>query len=153
MSKKYNYLIVGAGLYGATFAYEAKKRGLNCLILDKRDHIGGNVFTKKVEDINIHWYGAHIFHTSNKEVWDFVNSIVPFNRFTNSPLATIGGKLYNLPFNMNTFHQLWGVKTPDEAKNIIEQQTKIHFSENPSNLEEQALNLVGQDIYEKLIKG
>lgn len=152
-NKEYHFLIVGAGLYGAVFAHEMKKRGFKCLIIDKRDHIGGNVYTKKMEDIDVHWYGAHIFHTSNKNIWDYVNSFVPFNRFTNAPMAFYDGKMYNLPFNMNTFYQLWGAKTPEEAKEMIKKQTAENYKEAPENLEEQALNLVGKDIYEKLIKG
>lgn len=152
--KEYDYLIIGAGLYGSVFAHEAKKRGKKCLIIDKRNHIGGNVYTEKIEGINVHKYGAHIFHTSNKKIWDYVNSFVEFNRFTNSPVASYEGKLYNLPFNMNTFYQLWGVKTPEEAKVKIEEQKKeyAHITD-PKNLEEQALVLGGRDIYEKLIKG
>ena len=153
----YDYLIVGSGLYGATFAHFANKRGLKCLIIDKRSHLGGNIYCENIEGINVHKYGAHIFHTNNKEVWDFVNSIVEFNRYTNCPVANYQGKLYNLPFNMNTFYQMWGVTTPEEARIKIEEQkfealTKLHGNE-PKNLEEQALVLVGKDIYEKLIKG
>jgi UDP-galactopyranose mutase len=150
----YDYLIVGAGLYGSVFAHEATKCGKRCLVIDKRNHIGGNIYTETVEGINVHKYGAHIFHTSNKQVWDFVNSLVEFNRFTNSPIANYKGQLYNLPFNMNTFYQLWGVKTPEEAKKKIDEQRAefIHIKE-PKNLEEQALVLGGKDIYEKLIKG
>ncbi len=150
---KYDYLIVGSGLYGATFAYRAKKAGYKCLVIDKRPHRGGNVFCEETEGINVHKYGAHIFHTSNKEVWDFVNSIVPFNRYTNTPVANYKGKLYNLPFNMNTFYALWGVTKPDEALEIIEKQRNEAGIVNPSNLEEQAISLVGKDIYEILIKG
>lgn len=149
----YDYLIVGAGPFGATFAHLATKQGKRCLVIDKREHIGGNCFTKEVEGINVHWYGAHIFHTSNKEVWDFVNSFVEFNRFTNSPVANYKGELYNLPFNMNTFYQLWGVKTPEEAQLKIEEQKKAYNIVEPQNLEEQAISLVGPDIYHKLIKG
>lgn len=154
MELKYDYLIVGAGLFGAVFAHEATKKGKKCLVIDKRNHIGGNVYTENIEGINVHKYGAHIFHTSNKEVWDYVNSFVEFNRYTNSPIANYKGKLYNLPFNMNTFYQLWGVKTPEEAKVKIEEQRAdyAHIIE-PQNLEEQALVLGGKDIYEKLIKG
>lgn len=153
---KYDYLIVGSGLYGATFAYLAKKQGKKCLVIDKRHHLGGNIYCEKIEGINIHKYGAHIFHTSNKKVWDFVNSIVEFNRYTNSPLANYKGELYNLPFNMNTFFQMWGVKTPIEAQAKIDEQkaeavSALHGRE-PQNLEEQALTLVGKDIFEKLIK-
>jgi UDP-galactopyranose mutase len=154
MEKKYDYLIVGAGLYGSVFAHEMTKKGKSCLIIEKRDHIGGNIYTEKIEGINVHKYGAHIFHTSNTEIWNYVNSFVEFNRFTNSPIANYKGKLYNLPFNMNTFYQLWGVKTPEEAKQKIEEQKAeyTHITE-PKNLEEQALVLGGKDIYEKLIKG
>lgn len=153
---KYDYLIVGSGLFGATFAYLARKAGKRCLVIDKRPHLGGNVYCDNIEDINVHKYGAHIFHTSNKEVWDFVNGIVPFNRYTNSPIANYKGKLYNLPFNMNTFNRLWDVKTPEEAKAKIEEQRAEAVAaiaeREPANLEEQALILVGKDIYEKLIK-
>ncbi|MBM7833068.1 UDP-galactopyranose mutase [Clostridium sardiniense] len=151
--KKYDYIIVGAGLFGSTFAYEANKRGKKCLVIDKREHIGGNVYCKNVEGINVHKYGAHIFHTSNKEVWDYVNSFAEFNRYTNSPVANYKGELYNLPFNMNTFYQLWKVKTPKEAMEKIEEQKKEANILEPKNLEEQAISLVGYDIYEKLIKG
>lgn len=150
---KYDFLIVGAGLFGAVFAYKAKKVGKKVLIIDKRPHIGGNLYCENIESINVHKYGAHIFHTSNKEVWDFVNSMVEFNRYTNSPLANYKGKLYNLPFNMNTFYSLWGVKTPDEAKKVIEKQVLESKISSPKNLEEQAISLVGKDIYEILIKG
>lgn len=158
---KYDYLIVGAGLFGATFAHLAHKQGKRCLVIDKRSHPGGNIYCENIEGINVHKYGAHIFHTSDKEVWDFVNSIVPFNRYTNSPVAKApNGNLYNLPFNMNTFYQMWGVKTPEEAqtkldeqrKEAIEAMRKAGISE-PRNLEEQALTLIGKDIYEQLIKG
>lgn len=154
MDLKFDYLIVGAGLFGAVFAHEALKRGKKCLMIDKRPHVGGNIYTENIEGINVHKYGAHIFHTSNKEIWDYVNSLVEFNRFTNSPLANYKGKLYNLPFNMNTFYQLWGVKTPEEAKTKIEEQRAayVHITD-PQNLEEQALVLGGKDIYETLIKG
>lgn len=156
MNTKYDYLIVGSGLFGATFACMAKKQGKKCLVIDKRPHLGGNVYCEKIEGINVHRYGAHIFHTSNKKVWDFVNSIVEFNRYTNSPVANYKGKLYNLPFNMNTFYQMWGVTTPNEAWAKIEEQkaeavSALHGSQ-PRNLEEQALTLVGKDIFEKLIK-
>ena len=155
--EKYDYLIVGAGLFGATFAYRARQAGKKCLVIDRRAHLGGNVYCEEVEGIHVHKYGAHIFHTSDKKVWDFVNSIVEFNRYTNSPVANYKGKLYNLPFNMNTFYQMWGVLTPDEAKAKIEEQkaeavAKLNGRE-PANLEEQALTLVGKDIYERLIKG
>lgn len=156
MTMKYDYLIVGSGLFGATFACLAKKAGKKCLVIDKRPHLGGNVYCEKVEGINVHQYGAHIFHTSNKKVWDFVNSIVEFNRYTNCPVANYKGKLYNLPFNMNTFYQMWGVLTPEEAKAKIEEQKKEALAalngREPQNLEEQALCLVGKDIFEKLIK-
>lgn len=152
----YDYLIVGSGLFGATFAYRAKQKGKKCLVIDKRPHLGGNVYCENIEGINVHKYGAHIFHTSNKEVWDFVNSIVPFNRYTNCPVANYKGKLYNLPFNMNTFYQMWGVLTPEEAKAKIEEQkaeaVRMLNGREPQNLEEQALTLVGKDIFEKLIK-
>ena len=154
---KYDYLIVGSGLFGATFAYQAHKAGKRCLVIDKRPHLGGNVYCEEMEGIHVHKYGAHIFHTSNKEVWDFVNSIVEFNRYTNCPVANYQGKLYNLPFNMNTFYQMWGVTTPDAALAKIEEQKaealKSLHGREPQNLEEQALTLVGKDIYEKLIKG
>ena len=150
---KYDYLVVGAGLFGSIFAYEANKQGKKCLVIDKRDHIGGNIYCESIEDINVHKYGAHIFHTSNKEVWDYVNSFVEFNRYTNCPVANYKGELYNLPFNMNTFYQLWKVKTPKEAIAKIEEQVKEANIEEPKNLEEQAIKLVGKDIYEKLIKG
>ena len=156
MTEKYNYLIVGSGLFGATFAYRAKQLGKTCLVIDKRPHLGGNVYCEEVEGINVHQYGAHIFHTSNKKVWDFVNSIVEFNRYTNCPVANYKGKLYNLPFNMNTFYQMWGVLTPEEAKAKIEEQKEDALAalngREPQNLEEQALCLVGKDIFEKLIK-
>lgn len=152
----YDYLIVGSGLFGATFAYRAKQEGKKCLVIDKRPQPGGNVYCEKIEGINVHKYGAHIFHTSNKMVWDFVNSIVEFNRYTNCPVANYKGKLYNLPFNMNTFYQMWGVMTPEEAKAKIEEQKKeaieVLGGKEPQNLEEQALTLVGKDIFEKLIK-
>ena len=158
--KTYDYLIVGSGLFGATFAHRARLAGKRCLVIDKRPHLGGNVYCENVEGINVHKYGAHIFHTSNKQVWDFVNSIVEFNRYTNSPVANYKGKLYNLPFNMNTFYQMWGVTKPEEARIIIEEQKKEALEKmrtegmiEPRNLEEQALILIGRDIYEKLIKG
>ncbi len=154
MGKKYDYLVVGAGLFGVVFAREVTQRGKKCLVIDKRNHIAGNVYTENIEGINVHKYGAHIFHTSNKKVWDYVNSYVEFNRYTNSPLANYKGKLFNLPFNMNTFYQLWGVKTPEEAKKKIEEQrAAFEHIKKPKNLEEQALVLGGKDIYEKLIKG
>ncbi|MCQ2082680.1 MAG: UDP-galactopyranose mutase [Lachnospiraceae bacterium] len=148
----YNYLIVGAGLFGATFANLAKKAGKSVLVIDKRNHIAGNCYTENIEGINVHKYGAHIFHTSNKQVWDYVNSLVEFNRYTNSPVAMSKGKLYNLPFNMNTFNQLWGVHTPVEAQAKIAEQRAASGITEPCNLEEQALTLVGKDIYEALIK-
>lgn len=158
--KQYDYLIVGSGLFGATFAYFAKRKGKKCLVIDKRPHLGGNVYCENIEGINVHKYGAHIFHTSNKEVWDFVNSIVEFNRYTNSPVANYKGKLYNLPFNMNTFYQMWGVTTPEEAQAKIDEQKaeavarmKADGVSEPRNLEEQAQVLIGRDIYERLIKG
>ena len=165
MENHYDYLIVGSGLYGATFAHLAHKQGKKCLVIDKRSHLGGNIYCENIEGINVHKYGAHIFHTSNKRVWEFVNSIVEFNRYTNSPVANYQGKLYNLPFNMNTFYQMWDVTTPEEAQAKIDEQ-KAEYSEElrvkneelglpnePHNLEEQAMLLVGKDIYEKLIKG
>jgi UDP-galactopyranose mutase len=150
---KYDYLIVGAGLFGAVFACEAIKCGKTCLVIDKRNHIAGNIYTENVEGINVHRYGAHIFHTSNKEVWEYINRFCDFNNYINSPLAKYKNEVYNLPFNMNTFSKLWGISTPDEAKIIIAEQIKGLNIENPSNLEEQALCLVGRDVYEKLIKG
>ena len=150
---EYDYLIVGSGLFGAVFAHEAKKRGKKCLVIDKRNHKGGNVYCEKIEDINVHKYGAHIFHTNDKAIWDYVNQFVEFNRYTNSPVAFYKDEVYNLPFNMNTFHQLWGVKTPEEASAKIEEQVKSYGITNPQNLEEQAISLVGTDIYKKLIKG
>ena len=158
--KKYDYLIVGSGLFGATFAHLAHKKGKTCLVIDKRPHLGGNIYCENIEGINVHKYGAHIFHTSNKEVWDFVNAIVEFNRYTNSPVANYKGKLYNLPFNMNTFYQMWGVTTPEEAQAKIDEQKaeavakmKADGVSEPRNLEEQAQVLIGKDIYERLIKG
>lgn len=157
MVKQYDYLIVGSGLYGATFAFKAHQQGKKCLVIDKRPHLGGNIYCENIEGINVHKYGAHIFHTNNREVWNFVNSIVEFNRYTNSPIANYQGKLYNLPFNMNTFYQMWGVITPLEAQIKIEAQKSEAIAKlqgrEPANLEEQALILVGKDIYEKLIKG
>lgn len=154
--KKYDYLIVGSGLFGATFAYRAKQQGKKCLVIDKRSHLGGNIYCERIEGINVHKYGAHIFHTSNKKVWDFVNSIVEFNRYTNCPVANYKGKLFNLPFNMNTFCQMWGVTTPEEAQTKIDEQKAEAVAalngREPQNLEEQALTLVGKDIFEKLIK-
>lgn len=150
---EYDYLIVGSGLYGTMFAYKAKQQGKKCLVIDKRPHQGGNLYCENIEGINVHKYGPHIFHTSNKEVWDFVNSIVPFNHFRYEPLAYYKGKLYNLPFNMNTFYQLWGTITPKEAMAKIEEQRKEMEGKRPANLEEQAISLVGREIYETLIKG
>lgn len=157
MLTHYDYIIVGAGLYGATFAYCAKQAGKTCLVIDQRPHLGGNLYCEQIEGINVHTYGAHIFHTNNRQVWDFVNNIVPFNRYTNCPVANYNGQLYNLPFNMNTFHQMWGVVTPAEAESMIAEQKAEALAmldgREPANLEEQALSLVGRDIYEKLIKG
>lgn len=151
-NKQYDYLIVGSGLFGAVFAYEAKKHGKKCLVIEKRDHIGGNIYCEKIEGVTVHKYGAHIFHTSSKRVWDYVNGLCEFNRFTNSPIANYKGEIYNLPFNMNTFSKLWGVFTPDEARAKIEEQ-RGKITGEPQNLEEQAISLVGEDIYKKLIKG
>lgn len=150
---EYDFLIVGAGLFGSVFAHQAKKAGKKCLVIDKRDHLGGNIYCENVDGVNVHKYGAHIFHTNDKEIWNFVNSFAEFNRYTNSPVATYEDKLYNLPFNMNTFYQLWGTKTPEEAQKIIDEQVAQYGFKKPKNLEEQALSLVGKDIYEKLIKG
>jgi UDP-galactopyranose mutase len=150
--KKYDYIIVGSGLFAATFANMAVKKGRKCLVIEKRQEIGGNLYCEDIEGIHVHKYGAHIFHTSNREVWDFVNSFVEFNRYTNSPIANYHGEIYNLPFNMNTFSKMWGCQTPDEARKIIESQRSAAAAE-PSNLEEQAISLVGTDIYQKLIKG
>ena len=149
----YDYLIVGTGLFGAIFAHEAMKKGKTCLVLEKRDHIGGNIYTEEVEGIQVHRYGAHIFHTSNKEVWDYIQQFAEFNRYTNSPIARYKDELYNLPFNMNTFSKMWGIVTPQEAKDIIQLQIADLNITEPKNLEEQALSLVGRDVYEKLIKG
>lgn len=148
----YDYLIVGSGLFGSIFAYEATKRGKKCLVIDKREHIGGNIYCENKEGINIHKYGAHIFHTNNKEVWDYVNQFVEFNNYINSPVANYRGEIYNLPFNMNTFSKMWNVATPQEAKAIIDKQKQV-IKKEPKNLEEQAISLVGTDIYTKLIKG
>lgn len=148
-----DYLIVGSGLFGSIFAYEANKRGKKCLVIDKRNHIGGNIYTEKIEGINVHKYGAHIFHTSNKEIWKYINQFAEFNRYTNSPIARYKNEVYNLPFNMNTFNKLWGVFTPDEAKLKIEEELKEVDIDEPKNLEEQAIKLVGKTIYEKLVKG
>lgn len=160
MNKQYDYLIIGSGLFGATFAHLAHKQGKKCLVIDKRVHLGGNIYCENIEGINVHKYGAHIFHTSNKKVWDFVNSIVEFNRYTNSPVANYKGKLYNLPFNMNTFYQMWGVTTPEAAQAKIDEQKQEAVARMkadgvtvPRNLEEQAQVLIGKDIYERLIKG
>lgn len=160
MQKQYDYLVIGSGLYGATFAHFAHKKGKRCLVIDKRPHLGGNIYCENIEGINVHKYGAHIFHTSNKQVWNFVNSIVEFNRYTNSPVANYQGKLYNLPFNMNTFYQMWEVTTPAEAITKIEEQKaevvakmKADGVTEPRNLEEQAKMLIGEDIYKRLIKG
>ena len=149
----YDYLIVGAGLFGAVFAHEMTKKGKKCLVIDKRDHIAGNIYTKSWNDINVHWYGAHIFHTSNKATWDYVNQFAEFNQFVNSPVAVYQDELYNMPFNMNTFSKLWGIKTPAEAKAKIEEQKAALNITTPQNLEEQALSLVGTDVYTKLVKG
>lgn len=151
--KQYDYLIVGAGLFGAVFAHEATRKGRTCLVIDRREHIAGNIYCEKIEGIHVHKYGAHIFHTSNREIWDYVNQFAEFNNYINSPVASYKDELYNLPFNMNTFSKMWNIKTPNEAKEIIEKQKAgLNISE-PKNLEEQALSLVGTDIYEKLIKG
>lgn len=149
----YDYLVVGAGLFGSIFAYEMTKKGKKCLVIEKRDHIGGNVYTELEESINVHKYGAHIFHTNDRKVWEYINQFADFNRYTNSPVANYKGELYNLPFNMNTFYQMWGVKTPEEAKAKIDEQKAESNIENPKNLEEQAISLIGKDIYEKLVKG
>ena len=150
--KHYDYILVGAGLYSAVIAWHAKQAGKSCLVLERRSHIGGNIYCEEVEGINVHKYGAHIFHTSDRKVWDFVNSFVEFNRYTNSPVANYKGEIYNMPFNMNTFSRMWGISTPQEAKAIIEKQ-KAEITGEPKNLEEQAIALVGRDIYEKLVKG
>lgn len=150
--KQYDYVLVGSGLYNGVFAYLAKKKGKKCLVVEKKDHIGGNIYCEEVEGIHVHRYGAHIFHTSNKEVWQFVNNLAEFNRYTNSPVANFKGEMYNMPFNMNTFSKMWNISTPAEAKTIIEEQKKS-ISGEPANLEEQAISLVGTDIYEKLVKG
>ncbi len=149
----YDYLIVGAGLYGAVCAYELNKKGKKCLVIDKRDHIGGNVYTQNIEGINVHKYGAHIFHTHDKSIWEYVNQFADFNNYVNAPVAIYKDELYNLPFNMNTFSKLWGIKTPQEAEKMIEEEKKAYHIDEPKNLEEQAINLVGNTIYEKLIKG
>lgn len=151
--KKYDYLVVGAGLFGTVFAHEAHKAGKSVLVIDKRNHIGGNVYTENINGINVHKYGAHIFHTNDKGIWDYVNNFATFNRYTNSPVANYKGELYSLPFNMYTFNKMWNITTPQEAQEIIEEQKKVANITNPQNLEEQAISLVGIDIYEKLIKG
>lgn len=153
MKSNYDYLVVGAGLFGATFAHEAAKAGKKVLMIDRRCHVGGNCYTKEIEGIHVHWYGAHILHTSNKRVWDYVQQFAEFNRYTNSPIARYQDELYNLPFNMNTFSKMWGITTPEEAKAKIAQQIAEAGITEPGNLEEQAISLVGRDIYEKLIKG
>lgn len=150
--KRYDYVLVGSGLFAGVFAYMAKRNGKTCLVVEKRDHIGGNIYCRDLENIHVHQYGAHIFHTSNKKVWQFVNELAEFNRYTNSPVANYKGQMYNMPFNMNTFSKMWGISTPDEAKKIIEEQRQSVTGE-PKNLEEQAISLVGMDIYQKLIKG
>ena len=149
----YDYLIVGSGLFGAVFAYEAKKRGKSCLVLEKRAHIGGNIYTEEIEGIQVHRYGAHIFHTSDRKVWDYIQRFAEFNRYTNSPVAYYKGEIYNMPFNMNTFNRMWGVITPAQAKEKIEKQKAESGISLPANLEEQAISLVGKDIYERLVKG
>ena len=151
--KSYDYLIVGSGLYGAIFAYEANKVGKKCLVIEKREHIAGNIYTQNIEEIYVHKYGAHIFHTSDKEIWEYINKFAEFNRYTNSPVANYKGEIYNLPFNMNTFNKLWGVITPEEAKEKIENERQMVKVNNPQNLEEQAISLIGKDIYYALIKG
>lgn len=151
--KQYDYLVVGAGLYGAVFAYEAKKKGKKCLVVDKRPQIAGNIYTENVKDINVHKYGAHIFHTSDKKIWDYVNQFAEFNNYINSPVAVYKDELYNLPFNMNTFSKMWNIRTPEEAQNKIKEQVEELHIEEPKNLEEQALSLVGTDVYTKLVKG
>lgn len=150
---QYDYLIVGSGLFGAIFAYEANKKGKRCLVVDKRNHIGGNIYTEKIEDINVHKYGAHIFHTSNKQIWEYINQFAEFNRYTNSPVARYKNEVYNLPFNMNTFNKLWGVFTPEEAQQKIAEELAEVDIDEPKNLEEQAIKLIGKTIYEKLVKG
>lgn len=149
----YDYLIVGSGLFGSIFAYEARKKGYTCLVVEKRDHIGGNIYTKEIEGIQVHEYGAHIFHTSNKDVWEYIRQFAEFNRYTNSPIAYYKGEIYNMPFNMNTFNKMWGVVTPEQARKKIAEQIEKYGVDEPKNLEEQAINLVGKDIYEKLVKG
>jgi UDP-galactopyranose mutase len=151
-NKEYDYLIVGSGLFGAVCAHELTNAGKKCLVVEKRQHIGGNVYTEDIEGINVHKYGAHIFHTNDTDIWEYVNKFADFNRFTNSPLAISKGRLYNLPFNMNTFFQLWGVTSPSDAKRKIEEQIRIHGTKKANNLEEQAINMVGKDVYDLLIK-
>ncbi len=153
MNRKYDFLIIGSGLYGAVFAYEAAKRGRSCLVVEKRGHFGGNLYTEELEGIQVHRYGAHIFHTSDKKIWDYMGQFAEFNRYINSPVACYKGKMYNLPFNMNTFYQLWGTVTPSQAKEKLKEQTDVYGTDIPQNLEEQALRLVGKDIYEILVKG
>ena len=148
----YDYLIVGSGLFGAVFAHEATKRGKKCLVIERRSHIGGNIYTERMDNIDVHRYGAHIFHTSDQKIWDYVNAVTPFRPFVNSPIANYHGEIYNLPFNMNTFHQLWGVATPEEAQRKVAEQVAAEHIDEPKNLEEQALKLVGRDVYEKLVK-
>ena len=150
---KYDYLVVGSGLFGAIFANEANKKGKKCLVIDKRPNVGGNIYTENIDGINVHKYGAHIFHTSNKEIWEYINQFAEFNRYTNSPVARYKNELYNMPFNMNTFNKLWGVVTPEQAKAKIEEEKKEAGIKEPKNLEEQAISLVGKTIYEKLVKG
>lgn len=149
----YDYLIVGSGLFGSIFAFEARKKGYSCLVVEKRGHVGGNIYTKEVEGIQVHEYGAHIFHTSNKEVWEYIRQFAEFNRYTNSPIAYYKGEIYNMPFNMNTFNKMWGVVTPEQARKKIAEQIEKYGVDEPKNLEEQAISLVGKDIYEKLVKG
>lgn len=153
MNRHFNYLVVGAGLFGSVFSHEMKKRGQTCLVIDKREHIAGNIYTSLKRGIHVHEYGAHIFHTSNRQIWDYINQFAEFNHFVNSPMAIYKGEIYNLPFNMNTFSKLWGVKTPKEAKTKIREQIDMLSIKEPQNLEEQALSLAGSDVYEKLIKG
>lgn len=152
MTKAYDFLVVGAGIFGSVSAHELTKKGYRCLVIEKRNHIGGNCYTKEIEGINVHQYGAHIFHTNDNEIWNYVNQLAEFNRYTNSPIANYKGEIYNLPFNMNTFHQLWGVSTPEEAQLVINEQVRKYGVKRPGNLEEQAISLVGTDIYNKLIR-
>ena len=153
MGGSYDYLIVGSGLFGSVFAHEATAKGKRCIVIDKRNHIAGNIYTEEIEKIQVHQYGAHIFHTNNRKIWEYINQFGDFNRYTNSPIACYHGEIYNLPFNMNTFNRMWGVITPEEAKQKIEEQRQQANITEPKNLEEQAISLVGLDIYEKLIKG